>query len=282
MRDCCPEFRVLLQGRHQEDAMTSLAPRRIDPRLLLAAALLGAASAPALHGQVSAASYRVSFTGFGFRECDSRELPYPISCAVSHQTQDPTCPGQYAGSGLTSGGSVPAADVQASMSGCYGRSTGLARILYAAVVRSNEEPPPTTQVPLVVRIRGHASASGGGTATTEAEATATVSVLGVTGDASASSSPLNAPPYDEFDVTETVVVDVGTIFTADVLADVTLFAGGDHGQAEGQAVADPEITIDPTFPWASAFRVEYSPNIDALFIDGFEADSFIGWSATEP
>jgi len=263
--------------------MTTVAPCRIDPRPLLATAMLIAASPSPLHGQqVTAATHRVSFGGFGLRECDSRELPYPVSCAVSHQTQDPTCPGQYAGSGLTSGGAVPAADMQASMSGCYGQTMGLARVIYSAVVLGNQDPPPVTQVPLVVRIRGHASASGGGTAESDAEATANVLVLGVTGDASASSSPLNAPPYDEFDVTETVVVDVGAVFTADVRAYVTLFAGGDHGQAEGQAVADPEITIDPTFPWASSFRVEYSPNIDALFIDGFEGTSFIGWSATEP
>jgi len=177
---------------------------------------------------------------------------------------------------------VPAADVQASMTGCYAQTDGLARVVYSAVVRSNQDPPPATEVLVIVRIRGHASASAGGNGLADATATANVSVLGVTGDATASSSPLNAPPYDEFDVTQTVLVDVGAIFEADVYADVTLFAGGDHGQAEGQAVADPEIAVDPSFPWASSFHVEYSPNLDALFIDGFEGTAFTGWAAAAP
>lgn len=228
---------------------------------------------------IAAASYRVSIGGSaGLPLACGRDEPFPYSCAFSGQSSNPAA--QYVVEGLTSGGSVPAADIQASRSGSLGGAAGLARVIYSAVVRSTEQPPPATLVPVRVHIRGHASASAMG-GISYADATAFASFAGVSRGVTASSSPLQGPPSAEFDVIQTVEVTVDQVYEARVEGNYFLDPAGE-GNTSAQAIADPEITIDPSFAFADLFYVEFSPNIDAIFLDAFENGALTQWSTAGP
>jgi hypothetical protein len=228
---------------------------------------------------IAAASYIVSIGGSaGLPVACGQNEPFPYSCAFSFQSSNPAA--QYVVQGLTSGGSVPAADIQASRSGSLGGAAGLARVIYSAVVRSTQQPPPATLVPVRVHIRGHASASAIG-GISSADATAFASFASVSRGVTASSSPLQGPPSAEFDVTQTVEVTVDQVYEARVEGSYFLDPAGE-GNTSAQAVADPEIIIDPSFAFADLFYVESSRNINAIFIDSFENGTLALWSSAWP
>jgi hypothetical protein len=215
-------------------------------------------------------------------ECESDTEPFPYSCAYDYVDSDAK-PSSGSWLGATSGGEIPMADLQIARSGYDGENQAWARIWYFVLVRSAELPPPVPLVPLVVRLRGQvdgALADGELPAILQAYAG---SLLGtdppVQGDAQIDA---RFSTFAEFDVTETVLVAPNTPFEVQVDATIRSSPGGGSGQVAGQAVADPEFWIDPSFPYAAAFSVETSANLWAIFFDGFESGSSSAWSLTTP
>lgn len=240
-------------------------------RLVLA---LAALASEAGAGKLPLAEYRVHMNvGCVGSRCPCRPIPYAHTCAYDSQTPNSSIHLLA----QNSGGAVPMADVQAATSGLlvFG-PTATSDVEYAVVLRSRQQPPPVSLVPVFVHMRGEASVSGA--LPCSATASARVSAFAYTRTASAST---NGPPSAGFDLTLPYNVEPDVPFIASVRATTQVGGYTDCG-AEGQAVADPVFTVDPTFPWADYFFFEYSPNLAAVFIDGFESGTTELWSEVAP
>lgn len=211
--------------------------------------------------------------------CDAIDLLVPAQCACDY-TRNATINGtpvvlQSVGRALTSGGTVPMADAQASLSAA-GVTTVSAVITYGAYVFARTPSAVGREVPLLVRVRGHATASSSGRAndsvTSGAEAYMCIdfpqpcvrwNVVAACPAGQACSGP------QSFDVSGLLFVRVqefGGSVTGRVLATVTLTAGAfpdesPTGRVEGEAVADPEVDIDPAYPFRDDYYIVQSRNL---------------------
>jgi hypothetical protein len=235
---------------------------------------LGLALGPgAAGGQVDPARFQLRVAGI-FSHCPLQPLPYPESCAYDSQGQDY----QISLAAQNSGGSIPMADAQGSASGAVylNDRSALSSVDYTIVLRSSMRAPTGQLVPILARLRGDATASATPPCTSAAEASSRVGSVQRT--ARALSTAANHSEFDE-EVMLHVLPDAP--FTARVSADVAVTSFAGCG-ADGQAVADPELRVDPTFPGAENFYFEYSRNLDAIFIDGLESGTTELWSAVSP
>jgi hypothetical protein len=259
------------------------AARRLASAALLASSICAARVVTAQG--VPAAVYRASAAHQTYAGCPLYEELFPYSCAVDYQWSNPDTGAAfaYSASYLTSGGARPTADIQASASGDTGiHHLALAYVRYSVVVRATADPPPVDEVPLRFRMRGHVSASAAGHAQANATAAASTAVLfHFSASAAVDAYESTGPLTDEYDVVESLVVAPGEVLEIHVAADTRLLPWTD-GTTEAQALADPEIEIDPTFPWASSFYLETSFNLDALFLEDLERGTVDRWSDAFP
>lgn len=227
-------------------------------------------------GEVTDAAYEVRlFWPACPWACPCGPLSFPNQCDYDWQSPD----AQFSFSGLTSGGNRPMADVQVATEGFHTHPpTGVARVDYAVIVVSNAQPPPASQVPVHALVRGVAEATSTNPPNCVAHARAYMNIGTTTWTIEA-----HAPgePYAELIFTANLQMVPGTPLPVWVAGWVNAASDNDCS-AEAQAIADPEFSIDPTFPFADQFHLEFSPNLDALFIDGFATGTTEHWSEVAP
>lgn len=159
----------------------------------------------------------------------------------------------FAGRALTTGGFTPTADVQISTLGLSGRA--LAQVKWEAFVTGGSE---ARIVPLIFSIVGEASQTGDSQAYAESRVSergqgsflVRASAHALRGTASDGYSQIATLPY---------FIDAnGQAFEFEAIAQVsTLFS---HASS-AQAVADPGISIDPLWEFASEYTISYSANL---------------------
>lgn len=233
------------------------------------------APVPAL-AQAPAALYVAGVAGSTGSDC-LVQAPYPFSCAVdiSHPEL------QYVASALTSGGLLPAADVAHEGSGDTSAGNTLsarAAVRYYVFVRALGNPPPGTTVPLRVRSVGEL------TVTSSKERLFSEGSITVFGKGEAAIAE-NGTETRDLDLDFVVPALANASLEIGIEARLrVLGSGADFGPWSfgGQAVIDPEVTIDPAFPDADQYVLEFSENLWAVFLDGFENGGTTRWSETSP
>ncbi len=221
-----------------------------------------------LLAQAPAASY-VAYTFPGQVCVPGNTAPFPFSCEYDITT--PTF--SFSGRAATTGGLLPTADVQHAVTGS-GRVHTRAAVIYNVVVRPVGAPPPGAQVPLRIRGAGEVTVSSGSSLQ---QATGGVHIMGWGAGAAAQGGSDTA----SLNVDEIVTVTPNAALEVRVIAWVDHVFGVEGVSGEGQAVVDPEIVIDPAFPDAADYFLEFSENLWAIFTDGFETGSLSGWSGSQ-
>ncbi|MEI8122207.1 MAG: hypothetical protein WCI20_09145, partial [bacterium] len=169
----------------------------------------------------------------------------------------------------------PLADAQAHISAThsgYGGTNNAGSYIGAVAYhygRLNAKPgaPAGATIPLRIRLLGHASASSsrldaewesGATAYSTFRCGPTDVSLQVIANAS-------GPTYAEYDQTITCDVHVGDVFECSVHASayaaVMLTYSNEHGTGEAQAIADPQVEIDPSYAFKDYFTFEFSTGL---------------------
>lgn len=175
----------------------------------------------------------------------SQSGPLPGTYARDWQSSGNGHYAAYSICALTTGGPAPAVDIEGSATNWPASYNGF--IHYYFMV--NGTPGNGQYVNVMIHSLGHASASGDATAYARCE------LLGhIIGAASAGPGTLNNP---EWDVTlRNYPVPVG------IPVEIDLYAKGSTGNTgEFQAVADPTIEIDPSFPNHEQYTLTFSANL---------------------
>jgi hypothetical protein len=199
--------------------------------------------------------------------------PYPYSCEYDIVSQF----GQVSARSATSGGALPMADVQIDASGQGANGIAYASVRYWVLARPTGAVPGGTQVPLRIRGAGEVTVTSG---SSNLLALGRVQIM----FQDAGASVLAGTETAILDFDETVLVTPNVPLEVIILAEVDLqIQDPDQpGSGNGQAVVDPEIVIDPDFRLADQFELELSPNLWAVFIDGFENGGTTVWSGAAP
>lgn len=246
--------------------------RRLAPIVTFAATCGLAAPSAA---QVPAATY---FSNLGSSEnpCPG-SAPYPFSCSVDVSNPHE----QYVASTLTSGGLLPAADVAHEGSGDLNAGNTLgcsAAVRYFVVARRIGPPTPGVWIPLRIRAVGELTVTSG-IEFLRSEGTLIALDEGVAAIAENGTETRSLQLDRNFDVQADVPFEIVIEARLRVLG-----ASAPEGpwSFAGQAVVDPEVTIDPNFPEADQYYLEFSENLWAIFIDGFENGGTTHWSSASP
>lgn len=245
-------------------------------RPLAALAVLPILAPAPVRAQAPAAIYYSNVAGSSANQC-ILQAPYPFSCAL-----DISNPGfQYVASALTSGGLLPAADLAHEGSGDTSAGNTLsasAAVRYFVFVRALGNPPPGTTVPLRVRSVGEL------TVTSSKERLFSEGSITVLGQGEAAIAENGTETRDlALDLVVPAVANQPFEIVIEARLRV-LGSSADFGPWSfgGQAVIDPEVTIDPAFPDADQYVLEFSENLWAVFLDGFENGGTTRWSETSP
>jgi len=142
-----------------------------------------------------------------------------------------------------------------------------AGILYTVQVRQTLELPlgiTITDVPITIHAAGDAQVSG---AISRAEARVRSVELGLDLFATASCSNSVCTPEQDFDSTVSGSIAPGVLASIGISVDGSAAYSADVPGFSGfQAVADPQIQIDPNFAFRDFFTVDISPNIDVASV----------------